>query len=78
MGKKMKTKGGDKRMERKNMVWLIAIIAFVVVAMFSGCVEEEAADEEEETNEEEETDEEQETDEEAAADEEEEADEEEG
>jgi hypothetical protein len=54
MGKKMKTKGGDKRMERKNMVWLIAIIAFVVVAMFSGCVEEEAADEEQEAADEEE------------------------
>ena len=58
-------------MERKTMVWLIAIIAVVVVAMFSGCVEEEAADEEEEANEEEETDEEEEADEEQEADEEE-------
>ena len=41
----MKIKGSDKRMERKTMVWLIVIIAVAVVAMFSGCVEDEANEE---------------------------------
>jgi hypothetical protein len=42
---KMKTKGGDKRVERKTMVWLIAIIA-VVGCRCSRAVLKETAGEE--------------------------------
>ena len=38
---KDKTKRGDRKMKRKILVGLIAIIAIVVAAMFVGCIEEE-------------------------------------
>ena len=42
MNKKIKTKGGEKNMKRKNMLGLIAIVAIVMMAIFAGCLEEEA------------------------------------
>ena len=34
-------KGGDKKMKRKTLVGLIAIVAIAAAVMFAGCVEEE-------------------------------------
>ena len=42
MKKKIKQNGGDKKMKRKTIVGLIAIVAIVMVAIFAGCVDEEA------------------------------------
>ena len=33
-------KGGDKKMKRKNIAGLIAIVAIVAVAIFAGCIED--------------------------------------
>ena len=41
MNKKRKTKGGNKKMKRKNIVGLIALVAIVAAVIFAGCVEEE-------------------------------------
>ncbi|HJH28005.1 MAG TPA: hypothetical protein C5S37_14865 [Methanophagales archaeon] len=38
---KIKRKGGEKNMKRKNIVGLIAIVAIVAAVIFAGCVEEE-------------------------------------
>ena len=38
-----KTKGGDKKMKRKNTTGLLAIVAIIAVVMFSGCVEPEVS-----------------------------------
>jgi hypothetical protein len=37
-----KQKRDDKKMKRKNIAGLLAIVAIAVVVMFTGCVEEEA------------------------------------
>lgn len=39
--KKIERERGDKKMKRKNIVGLIAIVAIVIAAMLTGCVEEE-------------------------------------
>lgn len=39
--KKIKQKGGDKKMKRKNIMGLIAMVAIAAAVMFAGCVEEE-------------------------------------
>jgi len=38
---KIKRKGGEKKMKRKNIVGLIAIVAILAAVIFAGCVEEE-------------------------------------